>query len=83
MKEEIYSALHDLGLARQSLDKALCAVIHCEGWGKDQMINIAVDYLIQANARYLYQVDKILLRSIRKGDALCHTGESAPVVEPT
>ena len=61
MNDEIYSALHDLELARQSLEKALCALAHCNGWGKDQMVNIAVDYLMEANARFLYQVEKRLM----------------------
>lgn len=81
MNDEIYSALHDLGLAKQSLEKALCALAHCNGWGKDQMVNIAVDYLVEANSRFLYQVDKHLSRYIRKEDTECPTGESAPDAE--
>lgn len=45
------------------------------------MVNIAVDYLTEANSRFLYQVEKHLSRYIGKEDVGCPTGESAPDAE--
>ena len=64
--DEIYGALHNLGLARNSLEKALATLVYCPGWGSEKLLEIVQDYVMQADANFLYRVGLALQRYIEE-----------------
>lgn len=55
MDDLFYVVSHDIGWARDRLDKALSAL----SYGNDpKMRNIAQDYIMEASAKFLYGVER-------------------------
>lgn len=52
--------LTELRLAQQALEKAAFAATHCEGWARDTMLDIAFDYVQQANCNHLEKINEYL-----------------------
>lgn len=62
MNDHLFAVLHDIGLARSYLDEALTAVYAID---KDNRFSeIAVDYIMEANARFLYAAEKKLNEAV-------------------
>ena len=63
----VYLANHSIGLARCDLSKALYTVqTYRSGQKDDELLQIAVDYLMQANGKYLYEAEKYLYPNLEK-----------------
>ena len=58
------SMSHDTGQARRCLGKALAALWCCYGSENDELLSIVADYIMEANANYLYWTEWRLVRLI-------------------
>lgn len=72
MLEEIFCVDHDIAQAREALEKALCALAAHANTDYSKLLEIVRDYVMEANAKWLYSAENQLDKLITKNEGENH-----------